>query len=78
MKAVALVAGIVLLALGLAGFVPQLNPDGQLFGALPMDPIMSGLFIFSGLAGVAIGLSSRRRLAPPSGAGSTNDLRPWV
>jgi hypothetical protein len=78
MKAVALLAGIVLLALGVAGFIPQLNPDGQLFGVLPMDPIMSGLFVITGLAGIAIGMSARRHLAPPSSAGSTNDLRPWV
>lgn len=77
MKAVAMLLGVVLLALGLAGFVPALNPDGQLFGVLPMNTIMSALFALSGIAGIAIGMSSSRTLTPPSNA-SSNDMRPWV
>jgi uncharacterized membrane protein YczE len=75
-KAIAILIGVVLLALGVAGFVPQLNPDGQLFGVLPMNALMSGLFVITGIAGIAIGMSSRRTLTPP--AGGDNDLRPWV
>ena len=78
MKVVATVIGVVLLALGLAGFVPQLTPDGQLFGVMPMSPVMSGLFIITGIAGIAIGMSSRRHLAPPANSTGTNDMRPWV
>lgn len=77
MKTIALVIGFVLLALGVAGFIPQLNPDGQLFGVLPMDHIMAGLFAVSGVAGIAIGLTGRRQVAPPANA-SGNDMRPWV
>jgi len=78
MKAVALVLGIVLLALGVAGFIPGLNPDGLLFGVMPMNTLMSALFAASGLAGIAIGLSGRRPLAPPVRGGGDNDMRPWV
>ena len=77
MKAMATLLGVVLLALGLAGFVPALNPDGQLFGVLPMSTLMSALFAITGVAGIAIGLSSRRDLAPPRSTGA-NDMRPWV
>ena len=77
MKVVALLLGFALLALGIAGFVPDLNPDGRLFGILPMDMIMSVLFVISGLAGIAIGMSSRRHLTPTANTGS-DDMRPWV
>jgi hypothetical protein len=77
MKAIATLLGVVLLALGLAGFVPDLNPDGLLFGVLPMSPLMAGLFMITGIAGIAIGMSSRRALAPPRAA-TDNDMRPWV
>jgi len=77
MKAVSILLGVVLLALGLAGFVPDLNPDGQLFGVLPMNMIMSALFALSGIAGIALGISSRRTLTPTAST-SDNDMRPWV
>ena len=77
MKAIALALGAALLALGIAGFVPDLNPDGLLFGVLPMNAIMSGLFLVTGLAGIAIGMASRRGLTPPANA-SSSDMRPWV
>ena len=77
MKVIAIVLGVALLALGLAGFVPDLNPDGKLFGVMPMTTLLSGLFVISGIAGIAIGMSSRRGLAPTRAA-SSNDMRPWV
>ena len=77
MKVASIVIGVALLALGLAGFVPDLNPDGQLFGVLPMNTMMSVLFAVTGIAGIAIGMSSRRTLTPPSNA-SSDDMRPWV
>ena len=78
MKAVSIVIGVALLALGLAGFVPDLNPDGQLFGVLPMNTMMSVLFVVTGVAGIAIGLSSRRTMVPRSGSSGDNDMRPWI
>ena len=77
MKVIATLVGVALFALGLAGFVPDLNPDGLLFGVMPMNMVMSVLFVITGIAGIAIGMSSRRTLAPPPSAGS-NDMRPWV
>ena len=77
MKSIALLLGVALLALGIAGFVPDLNPDGRLFGVMAMTPILSGLFVISGIAGIAIGMSGRRHLTPPPAAGR-NDMRPWV
>ena len=78
MKAIATLIGVVLLALGLAGFVPSLNPDGLLFGVMPMSTLMSGLFVITGIAGIAIGMSSRRGLAPPPASSTDHDMRPWV
>ena len=77
MKVIATLLGVALLALGLAGFVPDLNPDGRLFGVMPMTTVLSALFVVSGIAGIAIGMSGRRTLAPPRSAAS-NDMRPWV
>ena len=76
MKTISILVGVVLLALGLAGFIPDLNPNGQLFGVLPMNTVMSVLFVITGLAGIAIGVSSRRTLTPASNT-SDNDMRPW-
>jgi hypothetical protein len=79
MKAVALVLGVVLLALGVAGFIPDLNPDGRLFGQIPMNTVYSVLFVLSGIAGIAIGMSSRRTMIPPNrSGGGDGDMRPWV
>ena len=77
MKTVAMLLGALLLALGLAGFVPDLNPDGRLFGAIPMNTVISVLFVITGLAGLAIGMSQRRTMIPRAPS-SGNDLRPWV
>ena len=64
MKAVALIIGIALLAIGIAGFVPALNNDGVVFGFMPMDTVRSVLFALTGLAGIALGMSNRRPMVP--------------
>ncbi len=76
MKALTLIIGVVLLLIGIAGFVPALNADGVLFGVLPMDLMRSALFAITGAVGVMIGLSRRRSLTPTSPI-SENDMRPW-
>ena len=76
MKAVALIIGIALLAIGIAGFVPALNHDGVVFGFMPMDTVRSVLFALTGLAGIAIGMSSRRTMVPASTV-SSSDMRNW-
>jgi uncharacterized protein DUF4383 len=74
MKVLALIIGIVLLAIGISGFVPQLNQDGMLFGVMPMDQLRSILFIVTGVFGIMIGIKRRREpLVGTTGAG--NDLR---
>jgi len=78
MKIFALVLGAVLLALGVAGFIPDLNPDGRLFGQIPMNTAYSILFVLSGIAGIVIGLSSRRTMIPPRSSSGDGDMRPWV
>ena len=66
MKALTLIIGVVLLAVGVAGFL----------GMLPMDLTRSALFAITGAVGVMIGLAHRRPLTPTTTA-SDNDLRPW-
>lgn len=73
MKVLALIIGFILLAIGIAGFVPALTPDGVLFGVLPMDMLRSALFIISGAVGIMIGLNTRRELPPTTN--NANDLR---
>jgi hypothetical protein len=77
MKVLALIIGIVLLAIGVAGFVPQLTHDGLLFGVMPMDQLRSILFIVTGVFGVLIGLSRRREPLAAS-HGVSNDMRDWM
>jgi hypothetical protein len=76
MKILALVIGFILVAVGIAGFVPALTPDGVLFGVLPADTLRSALFIVTGAVGILIGLNSRRELPPATSNG--NDLRYWL
>jgi hypothetical protein len=75
MKAVALVIGAILLAAGLAGFVPALSPNGVVFGIFPMDSLKSALFIVTGLVGIGIGMTRSRSLPPTTTSGS--DMRDW-
>jgi hypothetical protein len=78
MKIVATLLGVVFLALGIAGFIPDLNTDGRLFNAIPMNTITCVLFIITGLAGLAIGMANRRTIVPPASSGGGSDMRPWV
>lgn len=76
MKTVAFIIGVILLAMGIASFVPGLSPDGRLLGILAMDTLRGILFIVTGLVGIAIGMANRRALPPPPSG--DNDLRPWM
>jgi len=73
MKTAALVIGLVLLALGIACFIPGVAVDGVLFGMFPMSTGLAIAFIVTGLAGVMIGASRRRDLPPVTSEG--HDLR---
>ena len=74
MKTLALVIGIVLLLVGIAGFIPQLTPGGVLFGVMPMDTLRSLLFVVTGVVGIMIGATHRRGLVEPRVEGR-RDLR---
>jgi Domain of unknown function (DUF4383) len=73
MKIAALVAGIFFLLLGIAGFVPSLSTDGQIFGIFPAETVFIAIYIVAGAFGIMTGLSHQRALELPRGPG--NDLR---
>ena len=73
MKPIALIIGFILLALGIAGFVPGLATDGVLFGLFPVSTGLCAAFIITGAIGIVMGLSRRRALAPTRASGP--DLR---
>lgn len=73
MKMVALIIGFVLLALGVACFVPGLATDGVLFGMFPVSMPLAIAFVVTGAVGIMIGMSRKRNLHPTRGTGS--DLR---
>ena len=55
MKAAAIVAGILFILLGAAGFVPALCPGGLLFGVLTVNQIMSIVYVATGVLGLLLG-----------------------
>jgi hypothetical protein len=73
MKTAALFIGLVLLALGVACFIPGLATDGVLFGMFPVSAGLAIAFIVTGAVGVMIGMRRTRGLPPVSTDG--NDLR---
>jgi len=78
MKYVALVLGIVLLALGIASLVPQANIDGEVFGMIPVSVEMSLALIAVGALGVMAGVSHTRELQPKAPVEGRHDLREWL
>jgi fucose permease len=73
MKTAALVIGLVLLALGVACFIPGLATDGVLFNMFPVSSGLAIAFIVTGAIGLMIGLKRDRELPPVSTDG--HDLR---
>ena len=72
MKTIALLVGLVLLALGVACFVPGLAADGGLFGMVPVSTPLAIAFLITGAVGIMIGLRRTRELTIQRG---TNDMR---
>lgn len=66
MKIVALIAGLVFIALGIAGFA----------GKIAMLPMYATVLVAAGAMFAIYGISRRRDLTPPNPSG--HDLRPWV
>jgi hypothetical protein len=73
MKTAALVIGLVLLALGIACFIPGVATDGVLFGMFPVSTGLAIAFIVTGLVGVVIGAKRGREL--PTVTSEGHDLR---
>jgi hypothetical protein len=73
MKTAALIIGFVLLALGVACFVPGLATDGVVFGMFPVSTPLAIAFVVTGAVGIMIGLSRKRELPTVTSDGS--DLR---
>jgi hypothetical protein len=74
MKTAALVVGLLLLAAGIASFVPAAMVDGMLFGIFPFATPLAIAFIVTGAIGVMIGLSRKRDLVEPRAEGG-HDMR---
>ena len=74
MKTVALIIGFVLLALGVACFVPGLATDGILFGMFPVSTALAIAFVVTGVVGIMIGMSRTREM-PNLPRGDGTDLR---
>ena len=55
--------GVLLIALGVLGYVPGLRLDGNLFGLLTTDGAHNVLHLLTGLAGVAAGFAANRLVA---------------
>jgi tetrahydromethanopterin S-methyltransferase subunit C len=66
MKTLALLAGLVFIAIAIAGFA----------GLIPMAPMYAGVLAFSGALFAFYGMSRRRELVPTRG--TANDLRDFV
>jgi hypothetical protein len=57
MKGFAIFFGILLLAAGAAGFVPQLTPEGQLLGVFAVDTMHNVVHIITGILAIAMGVA---------------------
>ena len=60
LKKIALVFGVVFIAVGLLGFVPALAPDGHLLGLFHINPLHNVVHIASGAVALWAGMSSER------------------
>jgi hypothetical protein len=55
LRSLAVIAGVVLLGLGIAGFMPALSPQGLLFGAFAANPSQNMFRIVTGILGILLG-----------------------
>ena len=55
MKSLAFIAGVVLLLLGIAGFVPALCPNEMLFGVFAADTAQNLFHVITGILAIALG-----------------------
>lgn len=57
LKTIAMVFGVVLLAIGVLGFVPGLTPDGLLLGIFEVDFLHNIVHIVTGAAAIAASMA---------------------
>ncbi len=74
MKGLPIFAGVVLILVGAAGFVPALSPDGVLFGVVALQDIHKYILIGAGVLIAAFGFL-RSRGVPPTRGPDLRDLR---
>ena len=58
MKKVATIFGVILLAVGVMGFVPALVPEGRLLGIFAVDGVHNMVHIGTGIAAIACAMAS--------------------
>ena len=57
MRPLAIVFGLALAAVGVAGFVPAWTPEGLLFGVFAVDAARNGLHVATGVFGIGMGFA---------------------
>lgn len=58
LKRIAMVFGIVFVAVGLLGFVPALNPGGKLLGLFAVNPAHNLVHLATGVVAIIVGFAS--------------------
>ena len=58
MKTIAIIFGLVLLLVGILGFVPTMAPDGMLLGVFHVNAAHNAVHLLSGAIAVACGFAS--------------------
>jgi hypothetical protein len=58
LKRYAIGFGVVILLIGIAGYIPALTPRGNLFGLFAVDPMHNIVHLITGAAGIVVGYSS--------------------
>ena len=58
LKNIAIIFGIVFVAIGLLGFVPAANPDGKLLGVFAVNTMHNLVHVATGILALAVGFAS--------------------
>ena len=60
LKRVAMIFGIVAIAVGLLGFVPALSPGGKLLGLFDVNPAHNMVHFVTGIVALVVGFASEK------------------
>lgn len=58
LKTIAIIFGVIMLAVGILGFIPQANPNGMLLGLFHVNLIHNLIHVATGIVAILCGLSS--------------------